>query len=249
MVATPWCPNSADALYTTMGLDSTTEFDTSGFCNDGTRVGTFEWTSNTPKYQVSTEFNSSYPNYILVPNSSYALQGAEAMTVSVWAYMDDWTSFAERIYSCTEGGGYNVEPSGSNLQWAINVYTNADKTSYAYATSNPNLYLTIAKSSLTSGWHMFTWVYDTTSTHLYVDGILKTSKTATSYGIHFAAASLIIGGEASGTTATTPYFTGKQSDFRIYATALSADDVKSLYQNSAYIDNEGNVYGAVFEEV
>ena len=40
-----------------------------------------------------------------------------------------------------------------------------------------------------------------------------------------------------------------QSDSRIYATALSAEDVKSLYNNSAYIDNQGNIYGAVYEEV
>jgi len=249
-VATPWCPNSSDALATTMGLNSTTEYDCSGFCNNGTRTGTFSWTSDTPKYVVSTVFNASYSNYIKVPHSSYALQGAEAMTVSVWAYMDDWTSFAARIYSSTESGGYNIESSGSNLQWSVNVYTAADKSTYGYANSNPNLYLSVAKSSLTSGWHMFIWVYDTTSTHLYIDGILKVSKTATSYGIHFSAtAPLIIGGEATGTSATTPYFTGKQSDFRIYATALSAEDVKSLYQNSAYIDSSGNVYGAVHSEV
>ena len=248
-IATPWCPNSADTLATTMSLNGTTEYDCSGFCNNGTRTGTFTWTSDTPKYTVSTEFNASYPNYIQVPNSYYALQGAEAMTVSVWAYMNDWTSFAARIYSSTEGGGYNIESSSSNLQWPVNVYTAADKSTYGYANSNPDLYLSVAKSSLTSGWHMFTWVYNITSTHLYIDGILKVSKTATSYGLHFSTtAPLIIGGEATGTSATTPYFTGKQSDFRIYATALSADDVKSLYQNSAYIDSSGNVYGAVHSE-
>ena len=247
-VATPWIPNSADPLYTTMGLNDSIEYDISGFCNNGTRVGTFEWTSDTPKYEVSTEFNASYPNYIQVPNSSYALQGAEAMTISVWAYMDDWISFNSRIYSSTDSGGYNIEPSssGSNLIWAVNVYTAVDKSTYAYASSNPNLYLAIAKSSLTPGWHMFTWVYDTTSTHLYIDGVLKASKTATSYGIHFSTTTpLIIGGEATGTGATTPYFTGKQSDFRIYATALSADDVKSLYQNCATIAADGTIYGQI----
>jgi len=42
---------------------------------------------------------------------------------------------------------------------------------------------------------MFTWVYTTNGTSLYVDGILKQSKTGTSYGLYFhSTAPLILGG-------------------------------------------------------
>ena len=240
-IATPWCPNSSDTLATTIGLNGTTEYDISGFCNNGTRVGTFEWSSDTPKYSVSTVFNASHPDYIKIPYTNYAIQEAKEMTWSIWAYDDDWSTYSGRIYSCTEGGGVNIEESSSTLNWAVNMYTAADYSTYAYQG-----YCSINKASLSSGWHMFTWVYTTTGTKVYVDGVLKSTVDINSYGIHFANTALYLGAEAQGETTTTGYYlTGKLSDFRIYATALSAADVKSLYQNNAAIDSDGTIHGKI----
>ena len=240
-IATPWCPNSSDVLATTIGLNGTTEYDISGFCNNGTRVGTFEWSSDTPKYSVSTVFNASHPDYIKIPYTNYAIQEAKEMTWSIWAYDDDWSTYSGRIYSCTEGGGVNIEESSSTLNWAVNMYTAADYSTYAYQG-----YCSINKASLSSGWHMFTWVYTTTGTKVYVDGVLKSTVDINSYGIHFANTALYLGAEAQGETTTTGYYlTGKLSDFRIYATALSAADVKSLYQNNAAIDSDGTIHGKI----
>lgn len=236
---TPWTPYPTDVAYTALGLDENTiEEDCSGYSHDGTKTGSLTLSSDTPRYATSTVFNGS--SYITVQNNDYAIQGIEEMSCSVWAYDDDWSTYSGRIYSCTEGGGINIEQSGTKLQWAINAYSNAEKTSYSYPSS---LYITIENSTLSPGWHLFTWTYTTEGTKVYVDGVLKVTKTATSYGIHFNnTAPLIIGGEATATGATTPYLTGKLSDFRIYATALSADDVKELYQTSASIDNQGNLH-------
>jgi len=43
-------------------------------------------------------------------------------------------------------------------------------------------------------------------------------------------------------------FNGYMDDVRIYATALSADDIKELYNTRAQIDNKGNVYSNQVEE-
>lgn len=85
---------------------------------------------------------------------------------------------------------------------------------------------------------MFTIVYDSTGNHIYLDGLPHSSYNFTSYGIHYNMnARLFIGCEASTASPASPYFKGNMSDVRIYCTALSAEDVLSLYNNSAYIDN------------
>jgi hypothetical protein len=40
-VATLWCPNSSDAFATAMGLNNNIEYDTSGYGNNGVKIGNF----------------------------------------------------------------------------------------------------------------------------------------------------------------------------------------------------------------
>jgi hypothetical protein len=55
---------------------------------------------------------------------------------------------------------------------------------------------------------------------------------------------------AYGYTSDTTYFpfVGSISDARIYATALSAADVKQLYDTAGFVDNANNIYAYEFKE-
>lgn len=233
-IATPWCPNSSDTLATTMGLNSATEYDCSGFCNNGTRTGTFNWTSDTPKYVVSTAIEkgriTSANSFTTVvdPIFSVALWFKLKSEVTYTAYTD-LISFSSSSYS---NQPFRLEICGSPVGKSITWFRGPSGQSGSFA----------VKSDLSfDTWYHTVLVSEGNKQYsYYVNGV----KLGT------------YNGSANSWTPTGNVSLGEningvfyESDFRIYATALSADDVKSLYQNSAYIDSSGNVYGAVHSEV
>ena len=79
-----------------------------------------------------------------------------------------------------------------------------------------------------------------TKCYVYLDGELwaeaKTYKAISGTSIYI-----------NGWNSATDYCSNNTdiSDFRIYATALSAADVKSLYQNCVTIDPDGTIRGKI----
>lgn len=228
-IATLWCPNSSDALATTMGLNDNVEYDTSGYGNNGIRMGTFSWMSDTLKYNVSTHIGSTsskihisdFPTSGFGNSYSFAWWGKRSSnTPMFWGF-----SNGNRLNGMYYGYLWNTGDGTNNP-----IY-------------KPNTTTQITAPSLNT-WHHYVMTGDGTTCKLYLDGELygqaKTYKSITGTSIY-------INGWDSGTAYCHDNM--DMSDFRIYATALSADDVKSLYNNSAYIDNQGNIYGAVYEEV
>lgn len=240
-ITSQWSPNSADASYSELGYDDVTEYDMSGYGNNGIKVNSPVSMSDSPTGYGSYEFNASKKQYIKCGRGAMV---TDAITVNIWAYADDWSTFTSRLVSCTEAGGWNFEP--------INKYMNftlyAENFGYLV-----NFTSQVPLSGLT-GWHMFTGTFDGIYKRIYLDGKLKAetnvaqtdSKTITEKTkIHYNATNAIFIGAEAGNDQNTPfgsYFTGRLSDLRIYATALSSDDIRKLYEVKEMVDKNGNLY-------
>lgn len=218
--------------------------DCSGYGNDGTISGSLIVTDGSARCRKSTKFTGS--QYINVGRGAMV---KDAITVSMWAYMDNWSTYT-RMISCTEGGGWNFEPASNNASTGtINVAMGTGTTANAYKSVTGSKYW----KDLAAGWHMFTTTYDGFATKLYLDGELIGTNSAytTHTPIYYNASNSIFIGAEAGSSATTPvgsYFNGKLSDVRIYATALSANDIKALYEAPISIDKNGDVFAMEFEE-
>ena len=244
-IATPWCPNSSDTLATTMGLDSTTAYDCSGFCNNGTKVGTLGWSSNTPKYNVSLDVTTdSCARYIYGPAQT---QLTDQITLACWLYQ---TSAIATSGGNSTTNQFALSQGRDYLNLGFNITVNNGKPG-VYAgnggsESGARVSLISTTKTITGSWHHVAAIYNNGALKLYVDGQLDRETTIGALD-YVDAPALVIGKMAYGYTNATSYFpfVGYISDARVYATALSADDVKSLYQNCATIDPDGTIRGQI----
>lgn len=235
-VPTIYIPHSSDSAYSAMGYNSTTEYDVSGYQNDMTKTGTITYTSDSAKYSVASHFING--SYIMANQNCGEYLPKDGLTVNLWIKPTTWGT----PISCTEGGGWNFESYNNNLQFQCYI----SGVGYKGAAS------TVPHSTLMDGkWHMLTGTFDRIAqqTKFYIDGELKgTNSTSSSNGVGYANNRLIISGEAQSTTPASSYFVGEESDVRIYATALTADQVLDLYKSSASVAKNGTLIGYEFIE-
>lgn len=233
-IATPWCPNSSDELYNTLGLNNNIQYDTSGYGNNGTKVGTFSYNSDTPKYNVSTKFPNNCNTWIA--NIDFP-QIAKNLTFACWCKIQQ---------GANSNFSFIISQGRDNTKSGFNIILNG--TEYALHGSFGTLKSGVVVDNT---WKHIVGTYNGTTVNIYINGELKNSMSYTSDLTYTYGPALVVGKMAYGYTSTANYFptNGSISDVRIYATALLAEDIKSLYNNSAYIDNQGNIYGAVYEEV
>lgn len=222
---TQWCPSPLDD--NTLGLDSATESDCSGLSNNGTKIGGLSSSTNplSIRYESCYDFDGNTGS-IQIPNLATLVPSGE-FTMNCWIYHDDtWSS---KGYETIFGGpmGFELDAKKSSTNSPVLRAYNWGTGEAAYELNN---------------WNMITMTRNASETKFYINGELKITGSAGTIpsGNYFIGA---------WRTSSEQNYKGKISDFRLYSTVLSAEDIKTLYNTSASVDKNGNMYAYEFKEV
>lgn len=210
---TPYTPNTRN---------ETTVYDCSGYQNNGTIFRALNCIEDSPRYKISTHFTSSIPSRINLPSDMSCLSGNNEQTLSCWVRSSGLGSGMALSGLISLGYGNTLFLDASYYGYRID---NGSSLGVVGANQNPH----------DGNWHLVTATYKSGVASIYIDGILKNSMSRI-----FSNRYINIGGNCIGTEVNnSPVYNlnGDISDIRMYATALSADDVKELYNTSCIINS------------
>ncbi len=196
-----------------------------------------------PAFSHPTALQSERTNIVTFDGTSdyYAISAekkwTDCFTVNIWASMTNWEEYATgdmRLFSCTQTGGFNIQPSKADATGCIKFVGydaghNAAVTHKAYKSAAS----TVKWSSLSAGYHMFTYVFDGRYVRGYLDGELIACSEPYVGAMHYNETnSIIVGAEAGdGAEAVGQYFRGEMRDLCLIHTALPPSYVKDLHEN------------------
>ena len=200
--------------------------DCSGYGNDGTTNGTIVWSDDSARYSGSYNFNGT--GY--VKNTSFNYNAIE-MTISFWLKMPQTVTNQHFLFGTFDSF------TGNGIGYWRDVGCNYYNV--ILRSSAESSYVSLATSGLTANtWNYIAIVYTGTECILYVNGVENKRVT---YGKNGTIANPVcyLGNSLFNNTPSSETDESSMSDFRIYATALSEEDIKSIYNVSASIDKTG----------
>lgn len=168
----------------------------------------------------------------LVGQNKDAIKPTNEISISAW-YMTETLPTSEQDIICNfESGGAGLVARSSGVDFSI--FT--DKYYNAHTLIDVNT------------WYHLVGTYDGSNLKFYLNGELKQSIPVTGEIHHNANIVWVIGGNPSVHNTVDCFANCYLSDCRIYSTALSAADVKELYEQSASILNTGQVLTYSYQE-
>lgn len=226
---TSYVPSKNSAQYGELGYGTGTVRDATGRGNDGqlyTSAPTF--VSGSPRYSTCADFTGGSAIW---PIPDPIKSDTQEFSIACWFKVDDISS-DKTIWTGRTTAGQAISIFVHNAGFYIDDSTRT--TISAGLTANTWYHVAVTWKA---GGNKITYLNGAQISSVTAGTLAKTN----SYG---SIGRITVADAISG----TGYMEGNISDFRIYGTALTADDVKYLYETSAAIDNNGDMFADSFEE-
>lgn len=225
--------------YSTASIDDNSNniiYDCSGYGNNGTITGTLNISSDTPRYFASTNFDGT-TSLIQSTTAKLGLSGDCPFTMSAWIYWNEnsWRSDYVGII-----GNISNNTNGSAWMLIYNGKPDLDTWNQRYIATNALQVKT---------WYHIAIVKEpgglSTTSHIYVNG-----EEVAGTGTTTDAPNIVDSGYRIGCANITNarHFPGLISDARIYTTALTADQIKELYNTSMSMMNNSTIFARGYVE-
>ena len=220
--ATPWTPCATDDEYSSMGYNGTTIYDTSGYLHNGTSSG-ISYSSDTPRYSASTVFDANTDTVAISPCWSLN-QVIDKMSVSIWFKTNTMNSTAPNQWSLGQNSFARIRIASETSIW---YYMTGTSGTYTTKTLTDNV------------WHHCVFTFNGGIVTMYIDGeqVGQTDHSSSKPTLTMASTAWYLAGYA----ANYENFIGSLSDFRIYATCLTADQVLQMYNTPVSLTNNSTL--------
>lgn len=233
-IPTRWCGSLTDD-----GLTNDIIYDCSGYGNHGSVIGLVEAINASPRYSHGTYINS--PNatdgtatgayYIDAPCNL-----GKPQTISVTWWCDPIAGYS----SATANGIWCTTANGTGSDYTTSAFNHRD-LAFNVNSADGAQHLRPSTSSMTTGeWHHYALVYNGRTVTFYKDGVSQTSASFTADTALGNMTKLLIGISRAGSVnrKVKAYY----SDFRVYVTALTAQQVEDLYNEQVAIGRTAAIF-------
>jgi len=223
-----WIPHTSNKEYTNLGYNNTLGRDVSGYGHHLTIFGNFDNLKSEGRYNLCSSRRSGSGNFLSYHNFYVGSQS----TMSAWVRPVDL---------------------GGSTQWVMYLGTNsgdASEIQHGWYLNNSGIVVDSGIQNKynivldTNKWYHIATTTDGVTSKIYLNGNLVLTGSASLV----QSPNLVLferSANSAGTASSGYQYTGYLSDARVYATALSVEDIKELYQTAAKTDK--NLYTYEFD--
>ncbi|MFC1600554.1 LamG-like jellyroll fold domain-containing protein [Patescibacteria group bacterium] len=234
----------------------TTTYDSGTGGNNGTLINTATW-SNDGKFGKAVYFDGDTTGddtHVRLVKDAY--NSYSEGSISLWFKPDNSGENFQGLFSARDdfvGWGQMLEILFDNANDEVDVWTFGCPTNIDYGVTleNPN------------SWHHLVWKVDSSGNKLYIDGVERQSNSSTCFfddlddgtnGLHYTVG-CVKGSGATTSCGGNEMFEGYIDDVRLFNSALTADQVKLLYNQgksavfgATSTDSSGNASWSAINE-